>query len=186
MRVIPLYQKEKTLIKRAAQGDRKAQRMIYEQHSPKMLSVCRMYVKDLQFAEDVLLRGFFKVFKYLPDFQHKGSFEGWIRRIMVREAIDFLRAKKELEFREDMAEEMKLSMAPDNYGEEVAYIQQLIDELPEGYKVVFIMAAIEGYKHKEIAEMLSITEGTSKSQLARARKMLQEKLNDKKNLGYGI
>lgn len=174
MKIIPFYNKEE-LIKRAQEGDRSAQRIIYEQYSSKMLSVCRMYIKDLQFAEDVMLKGFLKVYMQLERFRFEGSFEGWIRRIMVREAIDFLRVHKQLEFSTDLEETSLLKTVDVQHGNyEVDYIQSLIDELPEGYKVVFVMAAIEGYKHKEIAEELGISMGASKSQLAKARKALQK------------
>lgn len=186
MKVITLYQNEKRLIKRAIKNDRLAQKTIYEQHSPKMLSVCRMYIKDLQNAEDVLLKGFFKVFQNLKNFREEGSFEGWIRRIMVRECIDFLRSQKQLYFSDNLERDYKVEHQRQIDASEAAYIQQLIDELPEGYKLVFVLAAIEGYKHSEIAKMLNISEGTSKSQLAKARKKLQERLKNQKDLRYGI
>lgn len=185
MKVIPLYKNESQLITRAAASNREAQRLLYERFSGKMLSVCRMYVKDLQHAEEVMLNGFFKVFTHLKDFKNEGSFEGWIRKIMVREAISFLRGKKELEFQEEDLEQRNDSFDPIQADVDANHIQQLIDSLPEGYKVVFVMYAIEGYKHHEIAEILKITSGTSKSQLFKARKMLQEKLGTQKPAGYG-
>lgn len=176
MKVIPLHTDQKRLIKKAVKNDRAAQKNIYERHSPKMLSVCRMYVRDLHFAEDVMLNGFYKVFKNLKNFKHKGSFEGWIRKIMVHEAIDFLRTQKQLDFSATLEKDTNLKTEDNFEIFETDYLQQLIDDLPEGYKVVFMMAAIEGYKHREIAKTLNISEGTSKSQLAKARKMLQRKL----------
>lgn len=185
MKVIELHKNQKELIKRAAKNDRKAQHVIYEIHSHKMLSVCRYYVSDLQTAENVMLNGFFKVFNNIEKFRDEGSFEGWIRRIMVREAISYLRSSKKFEF---SLEEVKVydeefNHAPSNLG--VAELQKLIDDLPEGYRVVFVMAAIEGYKHNEIAELLNISEGTSKSQLFKARKMLQENLKLLNQTSYG-
>lgn len=185
MKVIPLYKNELQLISRAADSNREAQRLLYERFSGKMLGVCRMYVKDLHHAEEVMLNGFFKVFTHLKDFKHEGSFEGWIRKIMVREAISFLRGNKELEFQEEVSEEIADSFNPIQAEFDAHHIQLLIDSLPEGYKVVFVMYAIEGYKHHEIAEILKITSGTSKSQLFKARKMLQEKLGTQKPAGYG-
>ncbi len=179
MKVIPLYNNEKRLIKKALKKDPKAQKTLYELHAPKMLSVCRVYIKDLHFAEDVMLKGFFKVFKNLKSFKHKGSFEGWIRRIMVREAIDFLRSQKQLDYSSQIEEDLKPESTLGFGTFETDYIQRLIDRLPQGYKIVFVLYAVEGYKHREIAEMLGIAEGTSKSQLAKARKMLQNQLNDK-------
>lgn len=185
MKVIPLHIDQKRLIKKAIKQDRAAQKTIYERHSPKMLSVCRLYIKDAHFAEDVMLRGFFKVFKNLKSFGHNGSFEGWIRRIMVHEAIDFLRAKKQLDFSASLEEEHQLSSTIDSKDSETDYIQRLIDNLPEGYRVVFVMYAVEGYKHREIADALGIAVGTSKSQLAKARKMLQRQLKENE-LNYGM
>lgn len=179
MKIIPLFNNEKQLVKKAQKGDRLAQQAIYRQYAPKMLSVCRMYVHDLHFAEDVLLRGFLKVFNNLHQFAFRGSLEGWIRRIMTREAIDFLRTQKQLELSKDLENQPQFSVNTAESQDELTFIQRLIDELPEGYKVVFILFCVEGYKHKEIAEMLNITVGTSKSQLAKARRELQEKLNQK-------
>ena len=125
-----------------------------------------------------------KVFSNLKNFQHNGSFEGWIRRIMVNECISHIRVQKKVSFIED-----------ENYFEEsfnniesrfsVDDIQFLIDSLPDGYKIVFNLYAIEGYKHKEISSMLGITEGTSKSQLSHARKMLKEQIRALKNYSNG-
>ena len=185
LKVIQLYKNEKTLLERAVKNNREAQHVLFEMHAPKMLSVCRYYIKDLQFAEEAMLNGFFKVFSNLKNFKASGSFEGWIRKIMVRECISFLRQQKRLEF---PAENVEYN---DNYSNninteiEVEQIQQLIDVLPEGYKMVFVMYAIEGYKHHEIAHMLNITEGTSKSQLFKARNMLQQKINELNKTSYG-
>ncbi|WP_445736780.1 RNA polymerase sigma factor [Mariniflexile sp.] len=186
LKVIPLHKNESELIKRAVKNNREAQHVLFELHAPKMLSVCRYYIKDVQHAEEAMLNGFFKVFSNMKDFRAEGSFEGWIRRIMVRESISFLRQQKHIEF---PVEEVDFKNEFDNTintNMEVAEIQQLIDGLPEGYKIVFVMYAIEGYKHHEIADMLKITEGTSKSQLFKARKMLQEKWHElNKTTSYG-
>lgn len=145
-----------------------------------MLSVCRQYIKDLHQAEDIMITAFMKVFTNLKNFEHKGSFEGWIRRIMINECISFIRVQKKVKFIDD-----------ENYFEEsfnnieskfsVDDIQSLIDALPDGYKMIFNLYAIEGFKHREIAEMLNINEGTSKSQLSHARRLLQEQINKLKN-----
>jgi RNA polymerase sigma-70 factor (ECF subfamily) len=185
MKVIQLHKNETKLIQRAAKQNREAQHVLYELHAPKMLSICRYYIKDVHQAEEVMLNGFFKVFKYLKTFKNKGSFEGWIRRIMVREAISYLRQKKNIEFaaEDDYLEHDYSNNIKSNI--EVAEIQQLIDSLPEGYKMVFVMYAIEGYKHHEIAELLNISQGTSKSQLFKARQMLQKKIKELNNNSYG-
>jgi len=185
LKVVQLYHNNTELIKKAAKNNREAQHTLFEVHAPKMLSVCRYYVKDVQKAEEVMLNGFFKAFTNLNSFKNEGSFEGWLRRIMVRESISFLRQQKQIEF---SMEDLKV---PDDYSIsieselEVNDIQQLIDGLPEGYKVVFIMYAIEGYKHHEIAEMLNISEGTSKSQLFKARQYLQQKIKELNTTSYG-
>ncbi|MDO1499653.1 RNA polymerase sigma factor [Winogradskyella maritima] len=185
MKVIQLHKNEAKLIERAAKQNREAQHVLYELHAPKMLSVCRYYIKDVHQAEEVLLNGFFKVFKYITTFKSEGSFEGWIRRIMVREAISYLRVKKNIEFASDDIEVSDNYTDPVNSKMEVNEIQQLIDRLPEGYRMVFVMYAIEGYKHAEIAEMLKISEGTSKSQLFKARQLLQEQIKNFNKEGYG-
>ena len=183
MKVIPLYKNERQLIARAAKNNREAQQQLYKKFSGKMLSVCRMYTKDVQHAEEVMLNGFLKVFTHISDFNSDGSFEGWIRRIMIRESISFLRRQKKLEFQEEVILNESFNNIQSDI--EVEHIQRLIDGLPEGYRVVFVMYAIEGYKHQEIAELLNITPGTSKSQLFKARKMLQEKLQIQNTTGYG-
>lgn len=185
MKVIQLYKDESKLIKRAIKNNREAQHILYELHAPKMLSVCRYYIKDVQHAEEVMLNGFFKVFSNLKSFKGEGSFEGWIRRIMVREAISFLRKQKKVEFSVEEVETHNDYTNNIQTEIEVDQIQQLIDALPEGYKMVFVMYAIEGYKHQEIAKMLNISLGTSKSQLFKARKMLQQKINDLNTSSYG-
>jgi RNA polymerase sigma-70 factor (ECF subfamily) len=172
LKIIKLHN-EKLLIEKAIQNSRDAQQQLFVKHSPKMLGVCRQYVKDLQHAEDLLLSGFLKVFTKLSTFKHEGSFEGWIRRIMVNTCISYLRKKSFIEvcneeyFFKDAATE-----SLENTSEED--IQRLIDRLPNGYKIVFNLFAIEGYKHSEIALQLGVSESTSKSQLCKARKLLQE------------
>lgn len=177
LKVIQLYKNEAQLIKNASQNHREAQHKLYQLHAPKMLSVCRYYISDVQQAEEVMLNGFFKVFTKIKHFKSEGSFEGWIRRIMVREAISFLRQKKQIEFASDNMEVYDAQTNNIKMEMDVAEIQQVIDNLPEGYRIVFVMYAIEGYKHNEIAELLNITEGTSKSQLFKARKVLQQQLH---------
>lgn len=184
MKVINLHQEEHELIVLAVENNRHAQQKIYSKFSPKMLGICRQYIKDNHQAEDIMITAFMKVFTNLKIFEHKGSFEGWIRRIMVNECISFIRVQKKVKFIED-----------ENWFEEsfnniesqftVEEIQFLIDQLPDGYRMIFNLYAIEGYQHKEIAEMLKISEGTSKSQLSRARKMLQEQINKSKNHNNG-
>jgi RNA polymerase sigma-70 factor (ECF subfamily) len=179
------YRGESKLIAKAIKKNREAQHVLFELHAPKMLSVCRYYIKDVQQAEEVLLNGFFKVFKYLNTFKAEGSFEGWIRRIMVREAISYLRGQKRLEFLVEESDFKQNAIDSINLDIAVDEIQQLIDSLPDGYKLIFNMYVIEGYKHHEIATMLDISEGTSKSQLFKARQLLQEKIINLNSSSYG-
>lgn len=170
-----LFSTEIVLIREVIGKNRRAQKQLYEQYAPKMLSVCRQYVNDFHIAEDILLQGFMKVFQNIQHFQHEGSFEGWIRKIMVRECLSYLRQKKELEFTDDETQFQTLDTTDYSLQND---LQKLIDELPKGCKYVFILYAIEGYKHQEIAEMLQISEGTSKSQYSYAKKYLQKKIEN--------
>lgn len=123
-----------------------------------------------------MITAFMKVFTNLKKFEHKGSFEGWIRRIMVNECISYIRANKKISFLEDenyLEESFNATESQFNVEE----IQLLIDTLPDGYKMIFNLYAIEGFKHQEIAAMLNINEGTSKSQLSHARRLLQNEIN---------
>ncbi len=184
MKIIKLHNKEKSLIKKAIDNKREAQQELFALYSPKMLGVCRQYVKDIHHAEDLLLQGFLKVFTNLHTFKHEGSFEGWIRRIMVNTCISYLRKKNVVDlsdedyvFSDAATESLESTNADD--------IQKLIDQLPEGYKLVFNLYAIEGYKHAEIAKELNISVSTSKSQLFKARKILQEKYNRMNSIANG-
>ncbi len=185
MKVIQFYKSETQLIKRAAKQHRDAQQQLYAQYAPKMLSVCRQYIRDMHFAEEVMLSGFLKVFLNLKNFKFEGSFEGWVRRIMVNESISFLRKEKQILFTDDIVNHHEESWNNINTELEVEQIQELIDSLPEGYKTVFVLYAVEGYKHNEIAKALEISESTSKSQLFKARKMLQQKLNQQNKISNG-
>ena len=172
MKIFKLHN-EKLLINKAIQNDREAQQQLFARHSPKMLGICRQYVKDIHHAEDLLLSGFLKVFTKLSTFKHEGSFEGWIRRIMVNTCISHLRKKSLIELSdEDFVFNEAATESLENTS--VTEIQKLIDALPEGYKMVFNLFAIEGFKHSEIADLLGVSESTSKSQLFKARRLLQE------------
>ena len=185
MKIISIYKNEKQLIKKATVGNREAQKRIYEKHAPKMLGVCRQYIKDLQFAEDVMLGGFLKVFKKLDSFKFNGSFEGWIRRIMIRESISYVRKQQFVVYDDELYERNEAETNIISTDMDIEHLQMLIDALPEGYKMVFVLYVVEGYKHQEIADILQISLSTSKSQLYKARKMLQEKLKQQNIIGYG-
>lgn len=165
---------ESELINQVQNNNRAAQKQLFDQFSPTMLSTCRQYIKDLHNAEDVMLCAFMKVFQNINQYRNDGSFEGWIRKIMIRESLSFLRSKKELDFIED-ANQSVLSVVSDSYETTNDY-QKLIDDLPKGCRYIFVLSVIEGYKHQEIAEMLNISVGTSKSQLAYAKKLLKQQI----------
>ena len=185
MKLIQLHKDLAQTIEDAIQHQPKAQYRLYKRFAPKMLSVCRLYVSDLQHAEDVLSMGFVKVFKNLHTYSKKGSFEGWIRRIMVRTAIDFLRQEKHFEFSTDVVEHYEEVEMPSLSAWSVDELQQLIDQLPEGYRFVFTMYVFEDYSHKDIAEALHITEATSRSQLFKAKRMLKAKLQTLSSSAHG-
>lgn len=170
-----LYNNEKELIRQAINNDRMAQKHIFTTYSPKMLGICRRYIKDIHLSEDVMIKGFVKIFSSLQSFSFQGSFEGWIRKIITNECISFLRSKKQLFYTEETYyfEEIHDEI---NQQFSVEEIEKLIDSLPNGYRIVFNLYAIEGYKHSEIAKMLGISEGTSKSQLSHARKILKKQI----------
>lgn len=169
---------EQALIKDCLKGSPIAQRKLFEKFAPKMMSVCLRYMKDGQEAEDVLQDGFIKVFQKLNAYENTGSLEGWIRRIIVNTALDQLRRNSKFGYTDDV-NEVGYKIENNDFTVEGLMAQdlmKLISEMPEGYKVVFNMFAIEGYSHKEIADLLGITESTSKSQYSRARAHLREKL----------
>lgn len=175
LKVVQLYKDEYSLIEKALQSNRDAQRLLFEKYAPKMKSVCRYYVKSNEDAEEVMLNGFLKVFKNLKSYRNEGSFEGWIRKIMCRECLSFLRSQKDLFFPSEEPEKFVQDVQIES-DLDTEQIQMILDEMPTGYKGVFLLYAIEGYKHKEIAERLDISEGSSKSQLSKARKWLQQRL----------
>ncbi len=176
LKIISLYPNQRQTIKKAVHGNRQAQEILFNALAPKMLGLCRQYIKDLHFAEDVMIQGFVKVFEKLDGYRHEGSFEGWVRRIMVRCCIDHLRKRQFVVLEGEIDQGVLDGSDPDQGLLDVEEVQQLIDSLPEGYRTVFLLHAIEGHPHQEIAELLDISEGTSKSQLSKARKMLRDQL----------
>jgi RNA polymerase sigma factor (sigma-70 family) len=153
------------------------QRMLFEQYAGKFMTVCRRYANDEMEAEDMLQEGFVRIFNNIHQFKFEGSFEGWMRRIVVNVALKSLQ-KKKLKFgeiKDNSADSPSIqAYAYNNLGEEE--ILKLINRLPDGYRIVFNLAVIEGYSHEEIARMLNIQPSTSRSQLVKARKMLQSQI----------
>jgi len=170
---------EEDLIKGCIKRERSAQKRLYDTFSPKMYAICSRYVKDSMEAEDVLITAFTKILDRIEQFKGEGSFEGWIRRVVVNEALTYLRKNRSMyvETELDAAyREPDYQTLSDHL--EAEDLLNLIQELPAGYRIVFNLYAIDGYSHKEIAEQLNITESTSKSQLSRARVFLQKLLAD--------
>ena len=186
MKVVSLHKNYKSLIVKARRDNKRSQHQLFELFAPKMLSVCRQYIKNNDIAEEVMLSGFLKVFTHLKSFKSEGSFEGWIRRIMINEAISQLRKDKKILFIDEKEIDNSKNFATYLETElEVEEIQKIIDGLPEGYKTVFMLYAVEGYKHSEISELLQISESTSKSQLFKARKMLRLIIEKQNIVNYG-
>lgn len=153
------------------------QEALYGRFAPKMYAVCLRYAGNADDAQDILQDGFVKVYKNLARFRGEGSFEGWVRRIFVNTAIEHLRRKtylKPIAEKEENTIPNKEKSVLDKLGEKD--IMKLISELSPGYRTVFNLYVVEGYTHREIGDMLGISEGTSKSQLARARMILQDKV----------
>lgn len=176
---------ESDLIQGCINGERRMQEELYRRFAPKMYAVCLRYAGKSDEAEDILQEGFIKIFKKLASFRGEGSFEGWIRRVFVNTAIEHFRRKNYLQpvtEKEESTIEGKYLSVLDNLAEKD--IMNLIQELSPGYRTVFNMYVVEGYTHKEIGDMLGISEGTSKSQLSRAKVILQDmvrKYIDQKN-----
>lgn len=164
------------LIQGCIKEDRVCQRELYKLFAGKMMVVCLRYAKDKMEAEDILQEGFIKIYDNISKFRMQGSFEGWIRRIMVNTAINKIRAgNRHFEELDDKIMEVSNSQdVLDNFS--AKDILNLISEMPPGYKYVFNMFAIEGFSHKEIADSLGIEEASSRSQYAKAKKYLQQKL----------
>ena len=166
---------ESDLIAGCMEGNRRMQEELYRRFSPRMYAVCLRYAGNAEEAEDILQEGFIKVFKKLDSFRSEGSFEGWIRRIFVNTAIEHFRRKRYLmpvTEKEENTIEGKYVSVLDELAEKD--ILALVQELSPGYRTVFNMYVVEGYTHKEISDMLGISEGTSKSQLSRAKVILQD------------
>lgn len=170
---------EKELIQACRKGRRKAQQKLFDTYSPKMNGVLLRYLRSKEDREDVLIEAFFKVFDHLDKFRGEGSFEGWIRRIVVNEALMFLRRQHNFNMTLEIADfdqPVRMKVVERLAAQDIL---GLMEELPTGYRTVFNLYVIEGYKHREIAELLGISINTSKSQLILARKRMQELL--KKN-----
>ncbi|MBS1559854.1 MAG: sigma-70 family RNA polymerase sigma factor [Bacteroidetes bacterium] len=170
---------ETELIDGCLRQNHRAQQQLYQRYAGKMYAVCCRYVKDRAQAEDILVMAFTKLFDRISQYKGEGSFEGWVRRIMVNESLSYLRKYKNMYLETDIE---AAAFEPD-YQKlenelEASDLLKLIESLPVGYRTVFNLYAIDGYSHLEIAAQLGISENTSKSQLSRARTYLQKKLTE--------
>ena len=169
----------KTIISECIAGNQKALAKLYHQFAPKMFGVCLRYAKDATEAEDNLQDGFIKVFANLNTFRHDGSLEGWIRRIIINVSLEKIRKQHLLYSVEDVSIYDSVNFSDDVIAKIAADdLMKIIQELPPRYRLVFNLYVIEGYSHQEIAEEMSITQGTSKSNLSRAREILKKKVQE--------
>ena len=166
------------ILQACKRGDRKAQKQLFDSLAPKMMAVCLRYMGTRDEAEDILQEGFITLFSRLDSYSGEGSFEGWARKIFVNTALMSLRKKDALKMSEDLESAWNVSSDGVTQIQSVGYheLLKLIAGLPPGYRTVFNLFVVEGYSHKEIAQTLGITEATSRSQLQRARVMLQDKI----------
>ncbi|MCX6235444.1 MAG: RNA polymerase sigma factor [Bacteroidetes bacterium] len=173
-------------------GNRQSHHVLYKKYASVMMGICMRYSRTSAEAEDILQDGFIKVFSYLKNYRHEGSFEGWIKRIMINTAINHYHQNLKFALHTDIDnidEQQLIPVETDSSNETTYTLTQeefmiLIQELPDGYRVVFNLFAIEGYGHKEIADMLNISESTSKSQLFKAKKLLKNKICSRMNKLY--
>ena len=172
-----------TLLEECRKGNAKAQKALYKTFSKKMFMHSYRYLRNKEDAEDILVQGFLKVFQNIDKLEYQGekAFEGWIRKIIVNEALIFLRKKNTALFSDHSAAE-EIQAVDNEFSNLCAEdIYTMIASLPTGLRTIFNLYAIEGYKHQEIAVMLDITESTSRSQLMKARRALQDQLTKNNN-----
>ena len=178
---------EKSLINRLKKKDKKAQKTLYDKYSSLFYAICVRYATNYEEAGDIAQEGFIKIFSNINQYSGTGSFEGWMKRIIVNNAINYYHKFYKYRYHYDVSESINIESDDKFYNEsEFSYdeLLEIIKELPVGYRTVFNLYAIEGYKHKEIAIMLKISENTSKSQYHRAKRILQKKLTEIKQNRY--
>ena len=173
---------ENQLIKSCLKGESSGYNALYAQYAPKMLVVCSRYVSDFDDAKDLLQEGFIKVFEELHRFKSEGSLEGWIRRIMVNSALNYYKKYSHIKYQTDDISQLKYDIPDDALVDIESQLNNeellnLVQTLSPAYRMVFNLYVFEGYKHQEIAKQLGIGEGTSKSNLQDARRILQHKIN---------
>lgn len=169
---------ERDVIQKCIAGHRKSQAQLYQTYAPRMFVICLRYAGNKQNAEDILQDGFIRVFNNLDKYRYEGSFEGWMKRIFVNVSIEYYRksvvAQRHLDLGKVYDQETQEADAVSALAQKD--LLKMVQCLPSGYRTVFNLYALEGYSHREISELLDVSEGTSKSQLARARAMLQRML----------
>ena len=167
------------LIKKCKESDIKAQSQVYQLFAGKLFALCLKYSKNYQEAQDNLQDGFITIFKKINQYQSKGSFEGWLKRIIINTALQKYREKNVLNLvTEEIPEDVTVDLEDENVS--LDFLLDLIQQLPNRYRLVFNLYVLDGYSHKEVAEILKISEGTSKSNLSRARMILKNKLEENK------
>jgi len=172
------------LIESCKKGDRVAQKVVYDRLASRMFPVCIRYVGDRSVAEDILQEGFITLFTRIGTYKGEGSFEGWARRIFVTTALMHLRKKDALRMSDDLEAARGLKTDTTTQMENIGYkeLMDMVMSLPTGFRTIFNMYAVEGYSHKEIAEILGISEVTSRTQFSRARAVLQKKIKERENV----
>lgn len=182
MRKSALMHNDKELIDQCLKGNPKAQEALYRRFSPRMYGVCLRYARSTMEADDILQEAFIRIFKFLKDYRQQGSFDGWVHRVVVNTAINYYRSKvhewAEISIDKAGHQDDLQSSDVDNFTRDD--LLKVIQELPEGYRMVLNLYIVEGYSHQEIGNLMGISESTSKSQLSRARAILQEKIKQRK------
>lgn len=177
---------EEQIIKGCIKGKRHAFNMLYNKYASIMLGICLRYAQNKAEAEDILQEGFIKVFNKISSFEGRGSFEGWLKRIMVNTAINYYKANKKHQVHDSMDSQFGLDSIHANENEpfemeqeiQQAELMQMINELPDGYRMVFNLYIFEGMSHQEISKIMEFTVSTSKSQLSKARKLLRLRIDE--------
>jgi RNA polymerase sigma factor (sigma-70 family) len=170
----------KQLINDCKNNNRKAQEQLYKLYSPKLFAVCLKYSRNYSEAQDNLQDGFLIIFNKIEQYSFKGSFDGWLKRIMINNVLQQYRNQTFLSLvNEDLEDDYEIDLDDENIS--LDYLLKIIQELPDRYRLVFNLYIMDGFSHQEIAEMLSINVGTSKSNLARARMILKDKIGQQKN-----
>jgi len=178
-----MYHSDSELVNYCIKGDKKALRHLYTKYASKMFGLCLRFAKNKMEAEDILQDGFIKIYSNLESYRHEGSLEGWIRRTFVNTAINSYKRKAKSRDELDI-DELEVNDSANNSAIEQMSANEILDyiqEMPDGYRMVFNLNVIEGYTHKKIAEILDISENTSKSQLSRAKALLRKKIIEQRN-----